>query len=125
VSLEELQAWLWRIDLTVAMVAQRAHALTADQLDWIPPDGGWTLRQALHHVAAAEAYYVIWLDAVLPDEPTASYREANHRFESQLRQVFAHPPQEQEALFSDEHTPTRAEHLAQMVLIAEQALLNG
>ena len=81
--------------------------------------------QALHHLAQAEVYYVIWLEEALPDEPIARYREASRRFEAQVRRVFARPPQEQEVLFSDRYTPTTAEHLAQMVLTAEQALLNG
>ncbi len=125
VSQAELQAWLWRIAVTVELVAQRARSLNADQLDWIPPDGGWALRQALHHLATGEVYYVIWLDEALPDEPMARYREANRRFEHQLRRVFARPLEEQGVLFSTEHTTTTAEHLAQLVLAAEQTLLNG
>src|SRR5579883_1501719 len=47
----DLAAWLWRINLTIAMVAQHAAQLSDEQLDWTPPDGGWTLRQMLHHLA--------------------------------------------------------------------------
>jgi hypothetical protein len=39
VSQSDLRSWLWRIDLTIALLAQRAQALTEDELDWIPPDG--------------------------------------------------------------------------------------
>jgi len=51
-SAAELAAWLWRIDMLVGLVATRADQLTADDLDWRPPDAGWSLRQMLHHLAA-------------------------------------------------------------------------
>lgn len=125
VSQAELRAWLWRIDLAIEMVAQRATCLQAEQLDWIPPTGGWTLRQMLHHLAAAEVYYVTWLDEPLPDEPIARYCEAYRRFEQQLRQVFALPTKEKQCLFSPDHRPTTAEHLAHMALDAEHTLLHS
>src|SRR5690349_4284471 len=36
-SPEELQAWLWRIDLAVGLVASRTRQLSVEQLDWQPP----------------------------------------------------------------------------------------
>jgi hypothetical protein len=116
----ELNAWLWRIDVTVGLLAQRAQTLTAEQLEWRPPAGGWTLRQLLRHVASAERYYVVWLDDTFCEEPVARYREANHRFASQVRQVLAHPPQEGEALLSRGTAPTTAEQVAEALLAAEQ-----
>jgi hypothetical protein len=121
----ELQSWLWRLDVTIELLAQRAQALTADELDWIPPDGGWTLRQMLRHVASAERYYVIWLDTACGDEPLARYQEANRRFVSQLRWVLASPPAEQETLFRAGDTPTTAEQVAEALLRAEHTALNG
>jgi hypothetical protein len=121
----ELQSWLWRLDVTIGLLAQRAQALMANQLDWIPAAGGWTLRQMLRHVASAERYYVIWLDAAFVDEPLARYQEANRRFVSQLRWVLAAPPAEQETLFRAGGTPTTAEQVVEALLRAEQPALNG
>jgi hypothetical protein len=119
-SLAELNAWLWRIDVAVGLLAQRAQTLTADQLEWRPPAGGWTLKQVLRHVASAERYYVVWLDDTCSEQPIARYREANHRFVSQVRQLLAHPAQEWEALFSRGTAPTTAEQVAEALLTAEQ-----
>lgn len=121
----ELQAWLWRIDLTVEMVANRAKSLRPEQLDWVPPDGGWTLRQMLRHLARAEVFYAAWLDEALPDEPVARYSEANSRFEQRLRQVLFHPVEEQLALFNPEegYTMTTAEQVTQNVLAEERTLM--
>lgn len=70
------QTFPWRIDVTIAIMAQRVAALSAEQLDWSPPDNGWTLRQMMCYLAQAEIYYAIWLDEVLPDEALARYLEA-------------------------------------------------
>jgi DinB superfamily len=125
VSPRELDSWLWRIDVTVALLARRADALTAEQLDWIPPAGGWTLRQMLRHAASAERYYVLWLDAALPDEPTARYRQANQRFVAQWRRVVAHPPAEGATLFSAGDAPTTAEQVVEALLAAEETAIKG
>lgn len=122
-SSAELHAWLWRIDVAVGLIAQRAQHLSSEQLDWAPPDGGWTLRQALHHLAGAEVYYAVWMKVALPDEPLARYSEANRRFEQRLRRVFALPPEEQTTLFIDVQTTSTAEQVAQLVLAEESALL--
>ncbi|HZR42484.1 MAG TPA: DinB family protein [Ktedonobacteraceae bacterium] len=125
-SSSELQAWLWRIDLTVGMVVQRAKQLTVAQLDWLPPDGGWPLRRTLYHLAFAEIFYSVWLDEPLPEEAVARYREARSRFEQQLRHVFLHPAEKSMALFSPEsHTAVTAEYLVQLVLAEEQTLLRS
>jgi hypothetical protein len=121
-STEELQAWLWRIDLTIGLLAQRAGQLSAEQLDWTPPDGGWTLREALRHVTETSIYYSVWLDEPLPDEPAARYSEASRRFEQQLRHVFALPESERTGFFAGDGMFT-AEQIAQEVLEEEQTLL--
>jgi hypothetical protein len=125
VSAADLHAWLWRIDLTIELLAQRAAALTMDELEWIPPDDGWTLRHMLRHVASSERYYAIWLDEALPDEPVARYFEANWRFAKELRQMIAQPLSAQAALFSTEQAPTTTEQVAEALLAAEQMALSG
>ena len=125
VAPDELDSWLWRIDVTIALLAQRADALTVDQLDWIPPAGGWTLRQMLRHVASSERYYVFWLDEAFSDEPAARYQQANDRFVTQWRQVVGHLPAELEALFTAEGTPTTVAAVVDALLAAEEAALRG
>jgi hypothetical protein len=75
----DLNAWLWRIDMAVRRLAERAAALGADELDWQPPDGGWPLRRVLHHVARSELLYAAAFDEALPDDPAARYVEAAAR----------------------------------------------
>lgn len=121
---EELRAWLWRIDLAVGLVASRAKLFSAAQLDWQPPDDGWTLRRTLHHLALAEVFYAICLDEALPDETIVRYSEANRRFEQQLRWVLALTEEENLAIFSLEGSETTtAEQVAQRVLVEESRLL--
>ena len=125
-SPEELQAWLWRIDLTIGLVASRAKQLSEEQLDWRPPDGGWALRRALHHLALAEVFYAVWLDEALPDDPIARYSEANRRFEGQLRRVFDTPAKEGTVLFSrGGDATTTAEEVARRILGEERTLLSA
>ena len=75
----DLNAWLWRIDMAVRRLAERAAALDADELDWRPPDGGWPLRRVLHHVARSELLYAAAFDEALPDDLAARYVEADAR----------------------------------------------
>jgi len=122
----ELCAWLWRIDLAVEMVAARTDQLGADELDWAPPDGGWTLRRTLRHLACAEIYYAVWLDQPLPDDAIARYDEAHARFAQRLRQAFALAPTDQAAFFSpDDGTVITAEQVARLVLAAEHGLMGA
>lgn len=99
-SAAELAAWLWRIDLTIELVARQAEDLTEAQLDWTPPDSGWTLRRMLRHLALAEMYYAVWLDEPLPNEPLERYAVASERFAERLRAVFG--------MASDDSTSGRA-----------------
>jgi hypothetical protein len=78
----DLAAWLWRIDQAARLLVQRAGGLTPDELDWLPPDGGWPLRRVLHHVARSEILYSASLDEALRSEdPQARYAEACGRLD--------------------------------------------
>jgi hypothetical protein len=80
----DLEAWLWRIDQAVRLLHGRAAALTREELDWQPPDGGWPLRRVLHHVARSEILYASAFDDALPEDPVARYVEADARFGKQM-----------------------------------------
>ena len=75
----DLQAWLWRIDLAMGLMVERARRLGHDALDWQPPGGGWPLRRVLHLVARSEVLYASAFDDALPDDPVARYTEAAAR----------------------------------------------
>ena len=86
----DLDAWLWRIDQAARLLHQRAAGLTQDELDWLPPDGGWPLRRVLHHVARSELLYSASLDEALPsDDPEPRYVEACRRFDEAIRAAFS------------------------------------
>ena len=91
VTVAELAAWLWRIDRVMGLLIHRAAQLTADELNWQPPDGGWDLCRVLHHVAYGYGY-AAWLDEALPDEAVARYREANQRLCTVLNRLRDLPP---------------------------------
>ncbi len=80
----DLQAWLWRIDLAMGLMVERARGLDHEELDWQPPDGGWTLRRVLHHVARSEVLYASAFDDALPDDPVARYAAAAARLSERL-----------------------------------------
>lgn len=78
----DLDAWLWRIDQAVRVLVQRAAGLSREELDWLPPDGGWPLRRVLHHVARSELLYAAALDEALPaEDPAVRYAEACRRLD--------------------------------------------
>jgi len=86
----DLDAWLWRIDQAARLLHQRAAGLTQDELDWLPPDGGWPLRRVLHHVARSELLYSASLDEALPsDDAEPRYVEACRRFDEAARAAFS------------------------------------
>ena len=85
----ELTAWLWRVDISWELLIRRVAQLTSEQIEWQPPDGGWSLRRVIYHVG--RGFYSAWLDRALPDEPRARYDEASQRFEEQLRQIAEEP----------------------------------
>jgi len=80
----DLDAWLWRIDLAVGLMIERARHLGDEELDWQPPDGGWPLRRVLHHVARSEVLYATAFDDALPEDPAARYAEADARLAENL-----------------------------------------
>ncbi|HET7343725.1 MAG TPA: DinB family protein [Methylomirabilota bacterium] len=80
----DLDAWLWRVDQAVRLLADRAARLSRDELDWEPPDGGWTLRRVLHHVARSEILYASAFAEALPEDPVARYVEADARLGPRL-----------------------------------------
>jgi len=80
----DLDAWLWRIDQAMGLLVQRAAALGEEELDWLPPDGGWPLRRVLHHVARSEVLYAASFDEALPEDPAARYAEADTRLGERL-----------------------------------------
>ena len=80
----DLDAWLWRIDQAMRLLVQRAAALGEEELDWLPPDGGWPLRRVLHHVARSEVLYAGSFDEALPEDPAARYAEADTRLGQRL-----------------------------------------
>lgn len=121
-SVAELQAWLWRIDLAVSLVAQRTQQLSASELDWTPPDGGWPLRRVLRHLALGEVFYAVWMDEALPEEPIARYSEANSRFTQRLHQVYSTLAKEQGVLFGPSSLIMTAQQLTELVLTEERAL---
>lgn len=88
----DLDAWLWRIDQAARLLAERAAGLTPEELDWLPPDGGWPLRRVLHHVARSELLYSASLDEALPPaDPQARYAEACGRLGEVVRATSGRP----------------------------------
>ena len=82
----DLGAWLWRIDQAAQLLRQRAAALTPEEMDWAPPDGGWPLRRVLHHVARSELLYSTAIDDALPSaDPETRYLEACRRLGEAVR----------------------------------------
>lgn len=87
----DLEAWLWRVDQAARLLQQRAAGLSADELDWTPPDGGWPLRRVLHHVARSERLYAAALDEALPaTDARGSYLSACERLEEALEIASRH-----------------------------------
>lgn len=124
-SSEDLDSWMWRIDLTVEMLVRRAQELSEVQLDWQPPAGGWTLRQVLHHEATAERYYTSWMEEPVNEDPLGRYVEARHRFDNALEGVLAAPIGRELALIDGESMECSPEQLVDEVLAAEESLASG
>ncbi|WP_160145801.1 DinB family protein [Dictyobacter aurantiacus] len=123
---KDLDAWLWRIDLVVEMLIQRTENLSLQQLDWIPQDEGWSIKQTLHHLAAAEMFYAFWLDADLPEHLPSRYLAVSQMFDQQLQTLISLPDNEKKALYdANEMRFTTPEAIIQKVLLAESQLLRG
>lgn len=84
----DLDAWLWRIDQAARLLQQRAASLSTEELDWLPPDGGWPLRRVLYHVARTERLYAAALDEALPaTDAHGSYLAACERLSEALGEL--------------------------------------
>jgi hypothetical protein len=81
----DLEAWLWRIDQAIRLLGGRADELTDDELDWAPPDGGWTLRRVVHHVARSEGLYARALDEAPPGDPLTGYERSGRLLEARFQ----------------------------------------
>jgi hypothetical protein len=114
----ELPAWLWRIDRVMALLLNRASGLTRTQLEWQPPDGGWTLHRVLHHVARWYAY-AAWLDDALPEDTHARYVEAHRRLRMQVAHLVSTPPPPDTAFFGNAGRELSLADLLNEVLAAE------
>ncbi len=95
---DELSAWLWRIDRAVGLLIHDAAHLSPAQLDWQPPDGGWTLDRVLHHVARWYGY-AVWLDEALTEEPPRRYDQAQQRFRDNVAHLLSNPPPTDRAFY--------------------------
>jgi hypothetical protein len=80
----ELEAWLWRIDQAIRLLAGHAEELTEEELDWTPPDGGWRLRRVIHRVARCESLYATALDEAPPADALIGYRRSGRLLEARL-----------------------------------------
>ena len=114
----ELAAWLWRIDLVVRLLINRALKLSQAQLDWQPPDGGWTLHRVLHHVARWYGY-AAWLDEALPEDPDGRYVEAHRRLRTQVASLLSTPPASDTAFYANAGLPFTLAEAMREVLAAE------
>jgi hypothetical protein len=117
----ELSAWLWRIDRVIALLINRASRLTLAQLEWQPPDGGWTLHRVLHHVARWYGY-AAWLDQALPEDPHARYLEAHRRLRKQVATLVSAPPPPATGFYGNSGRPFTLTDMVSEVLAAEQEI---
>jgi hypothetical protein len=83
----DLAGWLWRIDQTIGLLAQRVDGLAEEELDWRPPDGGWSLRRVVHHVSRCERLYATALDEAPPVDPSARYERAARLLDERVREA--------------------------------------
>jgi len=122
----DLDAWIWRIDQAVRLLSQRAAALSPDELDWQPPDGGWPLRRVLHHVARSEILYASAFDEALPDDPVARYAEAAARLGVRVAAVGATAPDPSQ-VFPDPYGTLRtpAEVVAEVIALEDELIIQA
>jgi hypothetical protein len=119
----DLEAWLWRIDLTHQLLAERVASLTPEQLDWAAPDSGWTLRHLCHHVAHGEVFYAVWLDEALPAEPLARYAEGSRRLHHKLRAAVESTIPADHFFYEDDLGAFEPAQIAAFVLASEEQAL--
>ncbi len=118
-SQQEFNAWLWRVDRVAALLTLRAQALSDTELDWQPPDGGWTLRKVLHHVASGAIAYSVWFESPLPNDAMERYVEASRRVQSQIQMLSDRPLPSDEMLYDDDIVPLTIDTATAHVLALE------
>lgn len=117
----DLAAWLWRIDVTWGMLAERAARLSPEELDWLPQENEWTIRRILHHVAGG--FYTVWLDERLPDEPAERYAQASGRLLLRAHRALTAPSGPACTYYADGGLETTPEAVIRAVLECEYAAL--
>jgi DinB superfamily len=117
----DLAAWLWRIDVATELLINHAEQLSDAQLDWQPPNGGWTLRFVLHHVAVSEVFYSAWFDETLPLDPLKRYQHTNDWLRKRLIAVSA----QTRFYISDELGFCTADQLVQELLLVERQFMEA
>jgi len=71
ISDDDRKAWIRDIEETPANVRKAVAELTPDRLDTPYREGGWTLRQVIHHLADSQLQgYVRFRLALTEEEPT-------------------------------------------------------
>ncbi len=71
ISPEQISRWIDEIEQLPARLAAATSGLTDTQLDTPYREGGWTLRQVVHHLADSHANaYIRFKLAVTEDHPT-------------------------------------------------------
>jgi len=116
---DERSAWLWRIDRAVGLLIHDAAPLSQAQLEWQPPDDGWTLHRVLHHVARWYGY-AAWLDEALTEEPQQRYAEAQQRFRGNVAQLLTNPPPTDTAFYGNAGVRFTLDDAISDVLAAER-----
>jgi hypothetical protein len=124
-SSQELAAWFWRIDLAVQLLAQRASALDPEQLDWQPPNAGWTLGKILHHVASGAILYTIWFGTALPEPPLDRYRSSIDQVLTNFIQLITTPAQPHMILFEDDLGVFTPDQLVSHIVELERSVLTA
>ena len=70
-SVQQRQEWIQQIEDAPALLRKAVAGLTAQQIDTPYREGGWTVRQVVHHVPDSHMNsYVRYRLALTEDEPT-------------------------------------------------------
>lgn len=99
---DELNAWLWRIDITNRTIEHRLWDLSAEQIHWQPPDDGWSIYTIIHHLAFGELFYATAIENALPPETALRLPEAITRFQGAAQVVLKHPIKEDQSFYLSE-----------------------
>ena len=120
-SAHDLAYWLWRIDITWGLLAQRAARLSPEELAWSPPGDDWTVSRVLHHVAAG--FYVVWLDEALPEAARPRFEHASRRLGERLHEASERPLTEHETYCAQWAQPVTLDDILGGLLTTERAML--